>query len=566
MFGTGTNWFAKLIKILTVESSNGFVGNHSPQIYNLRLKQVDDPFNAELLWQQHAALGDQMQGEDQGQWYRDWRLYAALQRHAAPDNNIKDDKTGRILTAKQFFTDVIVWIPQSLWKTRVQEERGRPCERLIENIEQLHYDAFKQTLWKGRRPRYCVMPAEDLMEGEVVCQFGTDIFVPSATDTPLRYLAVYNDLGHEYTLPPLLFYQEGRLNQRPSAWYAEQHALQLSANTHLTRPPLPFWLPNLTEQTIRLRAEPSLTETDTLALEVKLGEFSPRTLTRRGEQEFTFTEAGKTLRVVVQPVSLEKKPANEPAPVNQGTIFPIFATPNLVVQGIALSALTEAIARLPQAAGWQLFLDEQGGIAGQATNATAEARLYQTLDNKLLCWQTNEQTPHVLDHAQTQTLGKTVYSFEDFSLASGQTQDLVLVLPNPEIIPLYATSAEQPQIYRLGRAPKANPQHGEEAIALTLLDLGGSIFRWQGQTPVPYPNLSLGQTLSAEQVELILEDGKLWVSQLSRNVPTVLLDHVGQCKKRLAAGTRAKGVLEAGEYLWIGPYILQFIDPNLPHE
>jgi hypothetical protein len=46
----------------------------------------------------------------------------------------------------------------------------------------------------------------------------------------------------------------------------------------------------------------------------------------------------------------------------------------------------------------------------------------------------------------------------------------------------------------------------------------------------------------------------------------VLLDHVGQCKKRLAAGTRAKGVLEAGEYLWIGPYILQFIDPNLPHE
>jgi hypothetical protein len=557
-----TKWFAKLIESLKVESSNGFVSNHSPQIYNLRLKQVDDPFNAELLWQHHAALGDQMQGEDQGQWHRDWRLYAALKRYAAPDNNIKDDKTGRILTKKQYFTDVIIWIPQSLWKTRVQEERGRPCERLIENIEQLHYDAFKQALWNERRPRYCVMPADDLATGNVVCQFGTDIFLPSADNVPIRYLAIYDDLGNEYTLPPLLFYQEGRLNQRPAAWYKEQHALQLSANTNLTRPPLPFWLPNLSEQTLRLRYEPLMAEAEALPLEVKLGELSPKSMTRRGEQEFTFTISGKTLRLVVQPVSLEKTKPNDNTAANQGTIFPIFATPTLVVQGIALGALTEAIARLPQAAGWQLFLDEQGGIAGQVTNTTAEARLYQTLDDKLLYWQNTDQTVHVLDSAQTQTVGNTFYTFEDFSLASGQTQDWVLVLPNPEIIPLSASTLDKPQIYRVGRAPQANSQHGETAIALNLLELAGSIFRWQGQAPVPYPNLSLGQTLSAEQVELILEDGKLWVSQLSRNIPTVLLDQVGNCKKRLSAGTRAKAVLEAGEYLWMGPYVLQFVDPK----
>jgi hypothetical protein len=305
-----------------------------------------------------------------------------------------------------------------------------------------------------------------------------------------------------------------------------------------------------------------MAEAEALPLEVKLGELSPKSMTRRGEQEFTFTISGKTLRLVVQPVSLEKTKPNDNTAANQGTIFPIFATPTLVVQGIALGALTEAIARLPQAAGWQLFLDEQGGIAGQVTNTTAEARLYQTLDDKLLYWQNTDQTVHVLDSAQTQTVGNTFYTFEDFSLASGQTQDWVLVLPNPEIIPLSASTLDKPQIYRVGRAPQANSQHGETAIALNLLELAGSIFRWQGQAPVPYPNLSLGQTLSAEQVELILEDGKLWVSQLSRNIPTVLLDQVGNCKKRLSAGTRAKAVLEAGEYLWMGPYVLQFVDPK----
>ena len=559
-----TNWLAKLIRHLQVESSNGFVSNHSPQIYTLRLQHVDDPFNAELLWQHHTALGDQIQGEDQGQWQRDWRLYAALQRYAAPDANSKDNKTGRILTKKQYFTDVIIWIPQSLWKTRVQEERGQPCERLIENLEQFHYDAFKQTLWKGRRPRYCVMPADDLGVGEVVCQFGTDIFLPSADDEPIRYLAIYDDLGNEYTLPPLLFYQDGRLKQRAAAWYQEQHALQLSANPRLTRPPLPCWLPEHAEHSIRLRpaqTEAPTTAIEALHLEATLAGLSPNNMLRRGEQELTFTVANKTLRIVIQPVSLEKTKPSEPMVANQGTIFPIFATPTLVVQGIVLGALTDAITRLPQAAGWQLFLDEHGHIAGQATQAL-EARLSQTPDDKLVYWQAAEQVLPLVDSTQTHTLGSSVYHFEDFSLASGRAQDWVLELPNPEIIPLSASTADQPQIYRIGRAPQANSQHGEAAIALTLLDLAGSIFRWQGQTPVPYPNLSLGQTLSAEQAELMLEDGKLWVSQLSRNIPTVLLDQNGQIKKHLAAGTRAKGVLEAGEFLWIGPYVLRFDDPK----
>lgn len=561
-----SKWLGWLRDHLRVEDRSVLSGNVSVKIYNLKLKQVSDPFNDELLWAHHAALGDQMEGEcDDGQWRRDWRLFAALSRHTAPEQNVKD-KSGRVLAEKQVFTDVIIWIPQHLWDSRVRDEQGRPAERLIENLEQRHYAEFKALLWNGRRPRYCVMPDKDLSEGEVVCQFGTDIFVPGASDTPLRYISVYDDHGNEYALPDLLFYKDGKLSRRPCAWYEAQHALQLSPDSTVTRPPLPFWLPDIsTESSIRLRHEPLLAKEGIFPFEVKLGDISPRSRTARGDQEFTFIRGGGSLRVVVQPVETDTPLHISSGGTNGGTIFSIFDSPTLVLQGIAIRPLLEAVTSVRGAAGWQLFLDDQGGLVSpkEAAKGGDYPRLFHSVGDSALYWQYPGRSAEVLTLPCSRQVGLVEYDFDTFVEAVGNTADSVLVLPNPEVIPLYSASAGNQRIYRLGRHPSADAAQGEEAIAINLLDIPGTIFRTDGQALAENGKpITLGCTLSSTQVELELMDDKLWVTQLSRHIPSVLLDADGQGKKRLQAGKRGKGVLESGEYLWVGPYVFQFVNPR----
>lgn len=561
-----SKWLNQLRERLNVEDKGALSGNVPVRIYNLKLKQVSNLFSDELLWAHHTALGDSMAGECDGQWQSDWRLFAALSRYPAPEQNVKDPKSGRVRAEKQVFTDVIVWIPQNLWDSRVREEQGKPAERLIENLEQRHYAEFKALLWNGRRPRYCVMPAKDLSEGEVVCQFGTDIFVPGASDTPLRYISVYDDHGNEYALPDFLFYQDGKLSQRPCAWYEAQHALQLSPSNTITRPPLPFWLPDIpSESSIRLRHEPLLAKDDTFPFEVKLGDISPRSRTARGDQEFTFIMGGGSLRVVVQPVEIDASSRTSSGGTHGGTIFPIFDSPTLVLQGIAIRPLLEAVTSARGAAGWQLFLDDQGGLVSPTEVAKGRecSRLFHSLGDSALYWQYPGHSAEVLTLPCSRQVGLAEYEFDTFADAVGNTEDNILVLPNPEVIPLYSGSAGKQHIYRLGRHPSADAAQGEEAIAINLLDIPGTIFRTDGQALVENGKpITLGCTLSSSQVELELMDDKLWVTQLSRHIPSVLLGADGQGKKRLQAGKRGKGVLEPGEYLWVGPYVFQFVDPR----
>lgn len=562
----GSKWLAQLRERLNVEDKGALSGNVPIRIYNLRLKQVGDPFNDELLWAHHAALGDGMTGECDGQWQHDWRLFAALSRYPAPEQNVKDAKSGRVQAEKQVFTDVIIWIPQNLWDSRVRESQGKPVERLIENLEQRHYAEFKALLWKGRRPRYCVMPDKDLSEGEMVCQFGTDIFVPGAGDTQLRYISVYDDYGNEYSLPDLLFYKDGKLSQRPSAWYEAQHALQLSPSNAVTRPPLPLWLLDTPpESSIRLRHEPLLAKEGTFPFEVKLGDISPRSWTRRGDQEFIFTVAESSLRVVVQPAEIDASSRTSSGGTHGGTLFPIFDSPTLVLQGIAIRPLADAVASARGAAGWQLFLDDQGGLAGRTDTAKAmeHPRLFGLVGDPALYWQYPGRSAETLALPCSRQVGLAEYEFTSFAEAIGNVEHSILVLPNPEVIPLYSASADKQRIYRLGRHPSADAAHGEEAIAINLLDIPGTIFRADGQPLAENGKvITLGCILSSTQVELELMDGKLWVTQLSRHIPSVLLDVEGQGKKRLQAGKPGKGVLESGEYLWVGPYVFQYVDPR----
>lgn len=567
MFKRGLN---QLYRFFSPENRLGMTGGSATRVYSLYLHNVSDPFSAELLWDYNSALGDGAEGDHNGKWQPEWRLLAALKHYPAPEDITEDAKTQRWLAKKQFFSDVIIWIPMPLWESRVREERGKPAERLLNNLKEQHSKEFNARLWKGRSPRYCLMPDNTLKEGEMVCQFGTDVFVPDANDKLLRHIVVYNDEGEEYPLPDLQFWKDGIVTTRPAGWYEAQHALQLSPNERICRPPLPFWLEGLPDgaDSIRLRQEPIKGKENTFAFEVKLGGLSPRTSAQRGglEQEYRFSSDGQGLNVVIQPSEADLVASPLGGTRTQTTYIAVIDEPCLELKGIALRPLIETMRNISGASGWQFYLDEHNGISGEES----ALRVFGYTGDKTVYVQYAGKSPTPLSVPSILKVGTVEYEFDWFGAA--QANNILLHLdgkyPSQESIPLMTSFGEHLQTYRLGVSPKVVMADGQEALPIRVLDASGTIFQSDGKPLLLHGKAAtLGRTLSGNQVDLRLEDGKLWVVQVSCNVDSLLLNKDGAIKKklpkRLSEGRPgSRGVLAMGEYLWVGPYLFQFVDPR----
>lgn len=561
---------SQLYRFFSLENRPGLAGMAATRVYSLYLYHVNDPFSDELLWDYNSALGDGTVGEFDGKRLPEWRLRAALRHYPAPEDTTEDASTQRLLPKKQFFSDVIIWIPEVLWETRVREERGKPAERLLTNLKEQHFKEFKSQLWKGRSPRYCLMPDPTLKEGELVCQFGTDIFVPDANDKPLRHVAVYNDEGGEYLVPELQFWKDGKLTTRPLGWYEAQHALQLSPDSHISRPPLPFWLEGLPVEgnSIRLRQEPVQGVDNKFFFEAKLGGISPRISTRRGglEQEYAFLSSGQSLNLVIQSTEVDQIMSPSGETTTQTTYIPVIGEPSLVLKGLALRPLMDTMLNLRGAAGWQFFLDDQNSVSG----SESLLKVFGYTGEKSVYVQYAGRAAEQLDVPCELEVGLSHYRFEWFG--DTQSNNIHLHLdesqPSHDSIPLSESVGELPKTYRLGRKPKADVKEGEEALPMRVLDVTGTVFQQDGSPLMLHGQAAtLGPTLSGNQVDLRLESGKLWVIQVSHNLHSLLLDKDGSVKKLLPKRKSerqpgSRGVLEPGEYLWVGPYIFQFVDPK----
>lgn len=541
-------WFRKLRETLAFkEDKGGLKAGTAAKIYTLKLRHVDDVFNHELLWLHNPALGDTIQGEiSPEQWQADWRLFAALNRYLPPAVNVYTANQAEVTTISQIFTDVLIWIPQALWDS-VREERGEPVRRLVTNLQLRHQQQFRERLWQGRLPHYCVMPAADLPAGEVHCQFGTDIFVPDNKDV-LQGQIILHKAEAEYALPSLTFFEDGHELQRPMAWYASQRALQLAGAPQVSRPALAIWFNHSgQEDSIRLRHLPQVNAEHELLLEpLPSGAIQfahKRTL--RGVLRLAFKAGAEDLTILVQPMLTVSTPA-ETNDGNHTIIGGTIHTPALVLQGIVLPSLGQALIRGQPIAGWQLFLNDQGNLIEWLGDPQTSpyTRLYNLVGSEQLYWQAANQNAEVVTLPFTINVGSAHYQLN----AMGQR--VLLELPNPDTFALRPRTT-----YLLGRAPQANPAQEEEALSATLLDIAGSLFQTDGRA-LTKPTLK--SLISSEQVALALEGNYLRVTQLSKTLSSVLLNAQGQEKKCLSPNTVSSDVLVASEYLWVGPYIYQF--------
>ena len=556
----GAGFFGKLReRLLPRMEQEVFRDKTSAQVYTLILRNVGSPFNDGMLWAHNPGLGDGVEGQYAEQDFRaDWRLFAALSQYLAPAENVSAEG-GFLAPTKQVFTDVILWIPQTVWDNKVCEEGGKPVERLITNLQLRHEREFGQHLWEKRKPNYCVMPDKRLEEGIVVCQFGTDIFVPDLQERkqPLAHVLLNNG-ADQYPLPELAFFREGQKEYYPAAWYKGQRALQLSSDPAISRLPLPdaFWHESFCGkgEFIRLRnTEPS---TDKLMLEPLAPGFIINTKPLRGNQVHTFEKDGVMLRVIIQPATLP-----DPRPDRRGTYTRTFvgsvsSEPALKLVGIALPSLGQ---RSRNEAGWQLFLDDQGGFCQGSANNIPEhcARLFYMMEGQNLHWQLPDKPPQVLtmptvDAPVSCSVGAAKYTLSVIPASGGR---IGLTLPNPELFPL-----RKGWVYRLGRNPDILLGEKEEGITITTLDIPGSIFLASGQPLCSSDGkpITLGRILSSTQLELELQGKKLLVNQQSHNIDTQTLDEDGNPKKVLKAGGRGFDTLVYGEYIWVGSYIFQF--------
>jgi len=147
-------------------------------LYTLTLCKVSNPFDADALWNDRFAGQKNIVNSHGGK--HGWkRLQTCLYEHPAFEQ--AQEQTGKIILENAIFTDVVVWISESLWLHDLTMG-GQHIRMLAHNLTKNHREDFAKTLFRERLPRYVVMPSAKLAEDEVQFQFGEAVFVPDEND------------------------------------------------------------------------------------------------------------------------------------------------------------------------------------------------------------------------------------------------------------------------------------------------------------------------------------------------------------------------------------------------
>lgn len=204
-------------------------------LFTLHLSGVEDPLDAKPLWISRYAGGYKIKDVAGN---RHNRLYTALNTHRAL--SLRDDPDFKEpVEALRVFSDVLILIPKKYWMRSVKS-RGVELSIMTGQLQRLHSESFKGSLQNDRSPQYCIMPADNLADDEVVCHFGLSVFIPSEKDKQTADLNItYQQLSHPFN--EWVFWENNRKIKRPVGLYEGQNYLQIAPNQHLASLVSPTW-------------------------------------------------------------------------------------------------------------------------------------------------------------------------------------------------------------------------------------------------------------------------------------------------------------------------------------
>ncbi len=220
------------------------------RLFTLQLLHVDDPLNADAIWNQSTGGDETMIDSTEKNTAR--RLQQALNAHRYTTTAYR----GKAPIRRTYvFSDVVIWIAAHVWRD-ADIDGGNDLFYMTERLRYQHQQAFsKAEHYQQRPPHYAIMPLDDLAEDEVICQFGMGVFLPNADDEQTASLSI-SQSGHAVRgfrswvfFEPMrdqagkqIYPSQGVKIERPVGLYATQKMLLIAQKRTNSAIHSPLWI------------------------------------------------------------------------------------------------------------------------------------------------------------------------------------------------------------------------------------------------------------------------------------------------------------------------------------
>ncbi|MGE0083470.1 MAG: hypothetical protein AB7S75_03530 [Desulfococcaceae bacterium] len=539
------------------------------RLFTLKLCHVENPLDPSPLWNSLYGGGKQITESITGS--TGLRLRDALDLHRA--TVISRDSRGWKTEDRKVFTDVILWIPRSVWNQEIQLS-CKKTEILCDRLSRLHEADFGDHLMAEREPSYAVMPldAKYLKEDEVIFQFGLGVFIPRDEDFLTGKISLkLKDRKQWQSLPDWIFWKQGKRIVRPAGLYEKQQFVLLGAEPEFAALRVPETEGGEKTWFSHGKGNIWFNLGDT---EGKDGYGCPGFVERlqgssAGEaREILFrdecpaseekNEGPELLMIRMEPVTAQMQENQQDSQTEKipdadflrhfqrgRTIIPGMIRHQLVLEGIALIK-PEFV---PGLESWILRIDKNGHPAQNHAGNAKEPDLLTfsaAFRENQICWRRTgekeffpvKQLPFTLPDINGLTFHLIPSPLPDQYLA-------LLLLPEPRFIPV------DEEGFLLGRAV------AEPGLRLDSLVQPGSL-KWQPGRD--QPDATLGHIgISGEHAKVALRKDQLAVQMEKGSTAFYVLDKDRNLKYTFMPWQKKEIMADPDDCLLLGPYLLRFV-------
>lgn len=190
-------------------------------IWRLELCGLTNVLSADAMWDRVTGSGRSIVEINTGR--QELRLHQALKDHQRWRGR-QDSLHGRRVQNAQCFTDLIVCLPEDVWREDLNRTGGEYIKAMMNDLRWHHQEAFKQDL-TARQPRYLVCLETDLAQDRIKFLFGNGIYLPTVNDAPMLHVLLTLD-NTPIAAPMWNLLQDNFLPLgQPTGFYADQECL-----------------------------------------------------------------------------------------------------------------------------------------------------------------------------------------------------------------------------------------------------------------------------------------------------------------------------------------------------
>ena len=537
------------------------------RLFTLKLTNAQNPLDPTSLWVAQYAGGRDIVESVSGSSGN--RLQAALDRHRC--SVVRKDVRSHLTRKALVFCDVVVWMNGCVWRQDAQKG-GPGLETLTDNLARLHKEHFGEILAYPRKPSYAVMPNDALSADTVVFQFGLGVFAPHPEDCLKAgiHLQIEDKTGW-IPIPEWIFLSNGETVERSAGIYEGQQFLILGPGFQIPYAPhdkavqsvwfdhgqgFIFFNLNSGSRNNAFGDGEFVSDGEFISYNIrgKSTVYVFRDLTGSQEQLLlkVTDETVQEAELLEEDATAESLPP--PMEWDGDTFIAGIEQDRLVMEGIALPRFDAPGLKRPDLDGWTIWIDEYGQPVNTPFTDPAEKEkllaLSASSDENYLSYRKPGENlfTRVIDYPLcfTDIRNRT---FEVVASPVPERFHGVLQLSDPVFEPL----DQNPRV--VGRPVPRNAPSSPDIQLRSLMHPESITFRRGHERTGAH----LGAIwLSREHIRVSVKDGKLHISMTKGSMPVFGIDADGGLKWTLQPRDAGETILETGERMLIGCYLIRF--------